>query len=246
MDIRHMRETLKMKIEEQDPDFQAKDEIVTREIFFIIMKDNEVWDALANIEVDIPSLIDNATTIFESDNASHGLHFSDLVDVLLKFRATDSSMIKVIFEVRALVYDRMATVDKKLESISGLLHVAHAHGKEAKAEMQHEEEVLKQEAVVMHSDLEGIKRALKHLEDHELQHVSDHVAEHVQTRLGTGPGASPALRDYPPPPNVEAGGPPLDLQALQLPSGNTLADIGPGAEAPKVLQQDNSASSGSA
>jgi hypothetical protein len=120
MDIRHMKETMAEKIAEKDSTFDTNGEHVTRQTFFEIMKDDEVWDALGNIDVDIPSLLENAGTIFDS-SPDGTLQFDDFTDVILKFRATDSSMIKVIFEVRALVYERLSTVDKKLESMTGLM-----------------------------------------------------------------------------------------------------------------------------
>jgi hypothetical protein len=121
MDIRHMRDLVEERMIEKDDNFAENGEIVTRELFLSVMRDESedaclMFDSLLNIAVDIPSLIDNAKTIFADPDA--GLRFDEFMDVVLKFRATDASMIQVIFEVRALVYDRMFEVDRKLTNLS--------------------------------------------------------------------------------------------------------------------------------
>jgi hypothetical protein len=121
MDIRHMRELVEAKMGEHDESFEENGKVVTRDLFLKVLnnQDDAIADALLGVAVDIPSLIDNANTIFQ--NPTGGLDFEDFVDVILKFRATDSSMIKVIFEVRALVYERMTKVDSKLTAITDTL-----------------------------------------------------------------------------------------------------------------------------
>jgi len=124
MDMRHMQDILKSQIKEESNDFDDH-KLVSRADFFRVMKNEEIWFALMKLEVDIPSLIDNSVAIFADDKTRNGLlHFQDFVDVILTYRATNASMIKVMFELRMLVYDRMAIIDRKLQTLSGTLNTA--------------------------------------------------------------------------------------------------------------------------
>lgn len=72
-----------------------------------------IWECFEKLEVDISSFSDNIVGIFE--NAPEGgMEFDEFCNVILKFRATDASMIKGIFDLRMLVHDHFADVNLRL------------------------------------------------------------------------------------------------------------------------------------
>mmetsp|Transcript_43065 Transcript_43065/g.78723 ORF Transcript_43065/g.78723 Transcript_43065/m.78723 type:complete len:539 (-) Transcript_43065:167-1783(-) len=116
MDIEKLRETLQRLFTQQQ--YFNDTGMVTKHMFVEVMsQDKDIWECMGKLDVDIPSLSDNITGIFDMKEGAV-MEFDDFVDSLLKFRATDESMIKGIFDLQTLCHDHFSAVHNRFDSIN--------------------------------------------------------------------------------------------------------------------------------
>lgn len=119
-----LKDSLKASFSDQSTEFlDAEGKVVGKvqsPMFVESIKQEEVWGCMEDLDVDIPSLSDNITGIFEAHSSATapGMEFDEFFEEILKFRATPESTIKGIFDLRKIVHDSFDDVNEKLKSLA--------------------------------------------------------------------------------------------------------------------------------